>query len=238
MTFNEGYFVWNGKSSRDFGLYLSEPPKKGKAERKQDIISVPGKNGDLIIQQDAWKNIPIAYSVFTHGDIGNPEETIPEFYGWLSQSGYLRLEDSFDTSAFYLAYYAGGDDIDNIMDQAARGVITFNAKPQRYLKSGEKSVTYTSSGALSNPTPQNARPLISVTGTGTVKINDQTITISKNASKIMIDCEAMDAYGSDGSNANGSVSLPSADIVLKPGANNITLTGVTSVDVTPRWWTL
>ena len=76
-------------------------------------------------------------------------------------------------------------------------------------------------------------------GTGTVRIGDNIITITGSDTYIDIDCELMEAY-KGGTNKNQFVSFSQNDFpVLKPGNNNIVLGGsVTSVEITPRWWTI
>ena len=53
---DEGSFIWNSKNSRDFGLYMAKAPSISRPARKQEVVSVPGRNGDIIIQHDAWEN--------------------------------------------------------------------------------------------------------------------------------------------------------------------------------------
>ena len=42
------WFTFNGKSSKDFGVYISGLNTFGAPERDVDIISISGRNGDLI----------------------------------------------------------------------------------------------------------------------------------------------------------------------------------------------
>ena len=84
----------------------------------------------------------------------------------------------------------------------------------------------------------DAKPLIRVYGVGELGIGSETITITKGATEyIDIDCDIQDCY--EGlENRNGLVSL--TDFPTLPSGNTgITLgTGITKVEITPRWWTL
>ena len=51
---------------------------------------------------------------------------------------------------------------------------------------------------------------------------------------IYIDCDLMDAY-SGANNRNNRITT-SAFPVLEAGDNTITFTGLTNVEITPRWW--
>jgi phage-related protein len=45
-----GIITFNGKSSQDI-FVVEHPPEYGSAERNYDIISVPGRNGDLTMDR-------------------------------------------------------------------------------------------------------------------------------------------------------------------------------------------
>lgn len=95
----------------------------------------------------------------------------------------------------------------------------------------------TASSIMTNPTPFNSQPLIRVYGNGIFSVNDITITVSNAISYTDIDCEMMDCY--EGStNRNEDVVFSTYDFpVLKPGDNPVAITsGITEVDIQPRWW--
>ena len=86
-----------------------------------------------------------------------------------------------------------------------------------------------------NPTPFDAKPLIKVTGTGTVQINDVTIAISE--SPTTIDCEAMEAYNGTESRNGDIVLTPNEFPTLHEGMNEVEAgSGITALEITPRWW--
>lgn len=93
-----------------------------------------------------------------------------------------------------------------------------------------------------NPTPFESKPLIKVTGTGTLGIGEYILTITGTASQTLyIDCETMEIYTLEGTVPTGASSLVSINKndfpVLEPGTNNISVgSGITAVTITPRWW--
>ena len=114
--------------------------------------------------------------------------------------------------------------------------LTFNCKPQRFLKSGEDAITFTSGGSVLNETMQTAKPLLRVYGTGTFSIGGATMTISSANVYTDIDCDLMNAFKGT-TNCNGNISGTFA--ALAPGDNAITLgSGITKIEITPRWWVL
>ena len=105
--------------------------------------------------------------------------------------------------------------------------------------SGETPVTLTASGSVTGPNPFPALPLIEVTGSGdiTLTVGDVDVGITGLENKITLDSETQNAYNG-ATNLNGIINAPDFP-VLREGANNISWTGtVTSVKITPRWWTL
>ena len=113
----------------------------------------------------------------------------------MSQVGYKRLTDTYNTDEFRMATFESGLNVDPIKSlSAGQFEIKFNCKPQRWLTSGESVTTLTTSGSISNPTRFAAKPLIVVTGYGTVKVGSNTITITNNFPSVTIDSELGDCY--------------------------------------------
>lgn len=238
---DEGSFIWNSKNSRDFGLYMSKAPSISRPSRKQEVVSVPGRNGDIIIQHDAWENRTVEMQVFSFGNLGDPEVRFNAIHNWLKASGYRRFEDSFNPDHYMLAYYSGGDNIETLVEQAAKGSLIFNAQPQRFLKSGERSINLTSGQKLRNPTEFGALPQITVKGTGmaSLQVGDYVIAIAEIGGEIVLDSAIQDAYSDSGvTNRNTDVSL--SDFPVLTGTTEISWSGdgITGVSIAPNWWEL
>ena len=119
----------------------------------------------MIIDNNSWKNTQRVYSivsVFRPGTdfVSNSEKLIK----WLNQeSGYFRLEDDYDPHVYRMAAFKGNGSLPNLYDQATVLAVTFDCKPQRWLKSGEKEINFTNSKAiLDNPTGYNALPDVKI----------------------------------------------------------------------------
>lgn len=233
------YFMLDGVDSRDFGVYISGQGTFNSPVRSIDMISIPGRNGDLIGLPTRLESMEYTYAgAFIYRDFHSMIEAFKAFL--LSDPGYRRLTDSYHPDEFRLVAYRGGLKVSpTLKNDAGQFDITFTAKPQRFLVSGETATTLNASGTMNNPTMFNALPLLRVYGAGNLTINDSVITITNSDPYIDIDCESGYAcYGSTPKNLNISVStldLPA----LVPGSNTITLgSGITRVDITPRWWTV
>lgn len=210
-----GNLIFNSISAEDLGLVIQAPPAYTFPAKDLSTTHVPGRNGDLILDNYCYNNVDRVYSiasVFRPGTnfIANSEKIIR----WLTApSGYCRLEDSYDPLVYRMAMFSANGSLTNYYDQATAISVTFNCKPQRFLKIGEKKLEYSGSDiTIKNPTSEAALPLITVSGmpqtsdadillmtvsnvdTGTVY---SSITISKlpnDEDSITIDSEEQLAY--------------------------------------------
>lgn len=236
-----GAIIWAGKSSQDFGIVVENPPAIKRPARKFTKYTVPGRNGDIVEQQDAWDNYTQTYTIWAGGyDYGSAPITYSAISSWLlSPKGYQRLEDNFEPDIFREAYFVGPMEADNLLTKVGRCELSFVCKPQRFLKIGEKTTIYSSaSSELYNPTQFDAKPLIKVTGSGsgTVTLNGVTMTITGMTDYLYIDCETQNVYRLESENKNSLVS--GSFPTIGPGKNTLVLTGVTNVAITPRYFTI
>lgn len=232
------YFTLDGVDSRDFGVYISGQGTFSASARSYELLTVPGRNGDLIGTEKRFENGELTYPAFIYA---NFKQNIADFRAFLnSLFGYHRLVDSYHPNEYRMVFFQGEFDPDvTAKNDAASFDITFNAKPQRFLLSGEQATTLTADGTITNPTRFNSQPLLRVYGAGNLGINGDTITISQADVYTDIDCEMMDAFkGTE--NRNQYITLTNYNFpVLVPGENGISLgTGITRVEITPRWWTV
>ena len=130
------YFVFNGKKSSDFGVWCSGDGLYRLPERDVEYIAVPGRNGDLAVDNGRWMNVEVTYSCFIPKHF---REHYSDLVSWLaSQKGYGRLEDARHPEFYWLARMDADVDPKMVVaDDGGTFTLTFNCKPQRFLKSGE-----------------------------------------------------------------------------------------------------
>lgn len=233
-----GEITWAGVPlSTVTNVLIENAPETNRPARKVDRYEVPGRNGDIVVAQDAWENVPRTYDLVAYG--GDYNQMTSALMEWLyAPSGYQRLEDSFDALVYRLAYVSEATDIENLMNENGRCKVSFECDPRRFIKTGESAVTLSGTGTITNPTRFTAKPVITVSGSGngTIECGGNTITIAGIYDGMTIDCEQMDAYaGTTNLNNLVSGSFP----VIPGGEQTITITGgITSISVVPNWWTL
>lgn len=247
-TNKQGLIVYGGENSTDYGIVVRESPAFERPVRKQTIYNIPGRNGSVLFQEDAWEDVTRTYRVWlaeeiTDDGLGNKSgylvERVDAFEAMLnSKKGYQRLSDNFEPDTFRLAYYSGGDNFTNKMTQYGEASIRFICRPERFLVSGEIPVDVTNTLEIENPTKFNAKPLIHIEGSGTVTVSIGGKTITANITDyINIDCDTMNAYRLDDENMNSYIS--GSFPVILPETNVITTTGtITNLTITPRFYTI
>lgn len=233
------WIIFNGKSLKDFGVYISGAGTYNAAERDVEEVVVPGRNGVLTLDNGRYKTTPLTYPAFI---IRGLKDNISALRNWLlAQKGFVRLEDTYHPDEYRLARFKGeflaeaNEELD-----AANFELTFDVYPQRFLKEGERVYTFSAAGTLRNETLMNAKPLIRAYGTGYFTIGGKKITISTASSYTDIDCDLQEAYKDTmATNCNGNIVLNDGVFpVLTPGDNAITISGLSKIEITPRWWIL
>lgn len=230
----ECVITFNGISFADYGVYFNSGESLAMPEQDVETYSVVGRNGDLIIPKDRYKNINIPFECYIKENFVNNFKSFLNMF--MSLNSYGRLETTLEPDVYRMAFFSGGTEPKIYNNDFGEFTLNFNCKPQKWLKSGENKISISSSLALLNPTSYDAKPLIEVTGTGTITINSSVLTLATNTSTTMIDCELQDCY--EGTiNRNSDLTVVGGFPVLTE-TNNISFTGFTSVKLTPRWWRL
>ena len=230
--------IWfNGKSGDDFNLVVERYPSVILPLRKNEKISVPGRNGDMLVQQDAFENVIQRYDFYISAEKVKLPNVTHKIAEWLCVKGYQRLEDSYFLDTFRLAAFNGGLEIENVLNRFGRATIEFDCKPQRFYKSGDFYISVTKGQKLINPSPFTAKPQIFLfgTGAGTFTINDKTLSLT-NTTNVTIDSDTMQIIR-NGENVSSIASGEFPD--LPEGESTVTWTGgIIGIQIKPRWWTI
>lgn len=228
--------VIDGKSLSDFGVYLTDAGVYNSPRRKVDSVSIPGRNGNLFFENDNFENVKIKYPALIVDNYDVNFTALKDFL--LSKKGYHRLEDTFHPNEYRLGvYYESLEPKTTNGHKMGSFQLVFDCKPQRFLKAGERKQTISAnSDTLRNPTSFDSRPMIRAYGTGNFTINGTKITINSANQYTDIDCDTQEAFKGT-TNCNGNITLNNNRFpTLGPGSNSISKSGITSIEITPRWW--
>lgn len=235
-----GLMVYSGISSMAYGAVVSGYDGTSAPEREYQFVSVPGRNGSLLLDSGHYKDVEASYELFFL-DGRRAWEYRAALSGVL---GYARLENTFEPGEYRMAYVKGPVQVEMAggRERHARVRVTFGCKPQRFLASGDwpREFTATDPGALWNPCDVASEPLIRIYGTGEAGIGEGTVTVTAHGKEYVdVDSAVQDCYfGAE--NLNKFVTLSgNAFPLLQPGANGVRLgEGVQKIIVYPRWWKL
>lgn len=251
----------NGVDLADYGVFISGSGVYNAPERDVKSVSVPGRNGDLTLDNGRYKNVKIKYPAFVVDDFAQNVGGLRDFLA--SIRGYARLEDTYHPEEYRMGRVSGAFTV-KPEDKLRGGKfdLTFDCMPQRWLKSGEERiVSWTAPepglvGTLLNPTMMTALPLLRVelshASYALITIDGVTIKCTNPEGVLYamcIDCELQEAYKAlDGSNMNQYLELvdgvfPSfkagtSEIFIRCNSSSGGVLGSLTVDITPRWWRL
>ncbi len=235
-------------SSEDFGIHISGTNVFSAPARDYTMQTVPGRSGDLAIDNGRYNNFELVYPCTITGlksiVPGIFDTKIREFKDALHEiTGYFRLADDYYPDEFRYAIFRDVLNVAPTEDlNAATFDAVFNCKPQRYRRTSFVWQTMVSgSSTLVNSTSFPARPLIRVTGVGTLTIGSYAITVTSDGGNpyTEIDCDIMECYYGT-QNRNEFVQLSSDDFPVLEGHKTygVTFSGFSDVKIKPRWWYL
>ena len=230
-------FKYKGISSADMGFIITQAPHITSPKRDEEFVSVPGRSGDVIVDNGRFENTTVSYDVAMLSDERPLELIARKIKAWLQgETGYFKLTDTYDPNYYRMAAYSGNIDIEDKVRKIGITTLNFNCKPFKYRTDGENGIVLTASATIYNPEEWQSLPYIKIVGTGaiTLHINNNSFYISSVDEYIEIDSELQSAY--KGAVLQNSKINFATFPVLSERANNIYWVGnVSKIIIKPRW---
>lgn len=234
---NETFYL-DGIDAQSAGIYLQKPIVFSEAVPNIESKTIPGRNGDLIFDTGSYKNRSGSASCFClQEDVETAVSSAGRFL--MRKKGYRRLETSDDPNHYWMARVENSPQMEMRIRVLAPFDISFDCKPQRFLKSGENAVVFTASGSLSNQYGQVALPLITLygQGAGTLTIGSCVVEVIGLDEVLYLDSDTQNAYNNNG-NQNMNINAPTFP-TLPDGETQIAFSGgIERIEIVPRWWEL
>lgn len=241
----QSYFIWNGRDCRSMGITLRGPAAIIRAEERVSHVEIPGRSGDLTETQG--ENIFNSYiqtvSISVEGGY-----RVREVYKWLRGAGYVTFSGEPDKRQW--ARVIGAITLNRIsrnMDRWA-GEVQFYCQPLKERLTESAETITTSGSTVRNNGDVICKPLYKATvsgsaantaisltaaGTGTPENNTIAVTGLTGGTYVWIDSDTMEIWNADRSallTANSTGEFP----VLAEGANTVTFTNVSSLEIQKR----
>ena len=229
------YFEFNGIKSNDYGLIISNKDIYSAPAPDVSFVSVPGRNGDVLIDNSRFQNVTVSYDVAFR----NVKSRAAAIKLWLCRAGYFVLTDTYQPAYFRLAAFSSNLKIDELIENVGQAQISFNCKPFMYSFAGRETITLTEPGTVTNPEAFAALPYIKIIGGGdiTLFIGARAYAVRSVESYVELDSELMAAYKGSVL-CNDKINF-SEFPVFPPGENSVSWTGaVTQIKIVPRWRTM
>ena len=229
--------LFNNRALSEFGVSVDGSELFTVPAKVVETVSIPGKNGDLLLPSNRWENVVISIPCGIKKNFRGNYSALVAYLN--SIDGYARIESTEFPDVYRMAHFASA--IEPSMGQFNRfGMFTlnFDAKPQKYLKSGEYPIDITGVTTITNPTQFSAKPLLMIQGTGLITIGSYAMRLTANTGTTVIDCELQDAY--EGTiNRNPDIEYVTGDFLqIEPGTATVTLSSGMTGTMIPRWWTI
>lgn len=247
------FFEYNGIDSRDLGVYIRTKQAYDKPQRDMSIISVPGRDGDLVIDNGSYKNLDMTLGLrlivpqLSGDKVTSFNYAYNKVVEWLRPTAnYNVYTDSYDPDYYRYACVKSALKVTQKRYDVADFSVTFSCKPYKYAFNGDAAITLSGGAFFTVENPENTEslPLMRIFNnleydstadiTHIFTINDINYTIKNFQSPIDLDCETMNLY--KGANNKNNLYLSATFPKLVPGTNTIYLTqNVSQIRLYPRW---
>ena len=247
------YFNYDGQDSRDYGLYIVSQNAFDKPQRDVSFISVPGHDGDIVIDNGGYKNLKLTLTLRLiaekiENDINDLQFSYWKAMNWLQQTAtYKKLILSYDGRYYREACICSGIKAVKKHEDVLDFTVTFSCKPYRKSFEGDKKIIITAGETFFNPEMFPSKPymkIIPADGTQNFTIavyksiyNYDYYTFYQADEYVEIDSESMNVFKGNINKNNdyAATSFPE----FKPGTNSIAFIGnIASIEIIPRWRTL
>ncbi len=225
-------------NSRAVGITVTELPEIILPEERVTFTDVPGLSGSLAQTEgtDVYKDITLTVKCYCPDPTPAAVTAIAAYF-----RGNGRLEFPNRVDGYYNASVINQISFAKILRGNAPRTFTvnFRCKPFLHLYSGETEMEISSGDFILNPTGIQAKPKITILGSGdiTLLVGTQIIELVGIEEGIVLDSELQEAYYGD---TLLNLKMTGEFPVLGEGNTGISWTGgnVTQVTVIPRWVSL
>ena len=127
---NETFYL-DGVDARSVGIHLQSPIAFSEAVPIVEAQTIPGRNGDLILETGSYENRSASVSCFClQKDVEKAVSLAGRFL--MGKCGYRRLETSDDPDHYWMARVENSPQISIRLRTLAPFEISFDCKPQRF----------------------------------------------------------------------------------------------------------
>jgi len=228
--------MYGGFRSDTAGLLVERRHTLGLPERDIEKISIPGRNGDVLIDHGSYQNVRVSYDCAARDNAAL--ELLKQ--ALTAGGGYRLLTDSFSPWQ-RMALYASALDVEElILQRAFRFTVAFDCKPQRWHDRAQAIAGVTVVTVMRPAGYTQGDPRIEITGTGPVTLTmpQGNIALGTLTGLAVIDSEAMVAFRVNTDGTRTAIDVPFWPRLTAQSTTITSTGGVTGINVHPRWWAI
>lgn len=243
----KGEFIVNGKSSLDFNTFIQHRPIIEAPIRKIDRRESIGIDGYVMVDGGHYKDSNLKLMLYTMDGDRKAYDVRSEIYSLFNTGDYVKVRFYFDPNKnYYVALSEEAVRFENkyYFEESQTWELPLSVYPWKEITDVEP-IEIESSATIRNEYQDPSLPLIYVLSTEANKriritINGKKFDLNtvSTTSGTYIDSDMMDVYRKSG-NVYYSENInyvAKGFPVLKPGRNDISVTGpVSKVVIDPRW---
>lgn len=241
-----------------YGVYVLGRGTYGAPEKDLELVHVPGRSGDVVIDHGCYRNVQVVYpDCWILDDFPGNSEGLRELL--MGHTNYVKIVDPYHPDEFRRGLYVGPfepEPVSGLDNNAGRFDLSFSCMPQRWLNSGavtqnlfSQSSSVPASAVLTNPTQHTAIPDIEFSFkarqgdtvrlrrgySNAIAITDFPKTTTESYTYYY------DSLTGKATLSNTGVSVSPRVLTLTPGSNTITVEGCQEIEylhITPNWFVL
>lgn len=220
--------TFNGKSTKEKGLYLKKFPSFSFSNEKYNSTIINGRRGALISNLNSYDNLKVSVSFLINGEY---MKTIREIKQWLNGTGTLSFSD--DSGIFYdvLKITYGTED----RKYYDRGTfeVTFICFPFEFVKGGETPFEWTA-GYIENKYDTSFPIYELQSGTGFIDVDGVNFSFTNIPEDFVIDTRRKLVYGKNTKTSYLNKTQGDLDaLILKKGRQSFSASP--KMTVKPYW---
>lgn len=228
------YFIFKGQKTTDFGIEISKFPDIIKPERNMQVVSIPGRNNNLYIDENTYNSYSLNFECVINPFAKNKQH-IDKIISWLNGFGDLII--STEKDKIYNAVIRNSIPFSDTIGVFPKFPIIFEVQPlKKSVNFRNEIVEITKKTIINNTGTVDSDPTITIFGSGnvTLKVNEEEFSIKDINQYITINSEFLEVY-KDKENQNNKYNnfdFPK----FKQGQNIVDFIGnVEKIIIEPNW---
>ena len=104
--------IFDDVDSSDYGVFISGDGAYNAPARRGEMVTIPGRNGTLFMEEDAFENITVTYPAFIGEDNESAfSDKLRNYRSALSsKKTYCKITDTYHPDEFRLGVFHSGVD--------------------------------------------------------------------------------------------------------------------------------